>query len=60
MDLMILVVGLLALGLSTLRWGVDGGDGVQSPEWERRRDWLGLAGGGSALPASREVGETSR
>jgi hypothetical protein len=39
MDLVISVVCLLALAVAAPLWGVDSTDGVDSPEWERRRTW---------------------
>ena len=39
MDLIIVVVCLLALAIAAPRWGFDSSDGLDSPEWERRRDW---------------------
>jgi hypothetical protein len=42
----ITVIGFLLslplLGLAALRWGVDTTDGLDSPEWQRRRAWRGL------------------
>jgi hypothetical protein len=39
-----LVAGLIGLGLAAWRWGADSRDGVDSPEWERRRAWRGFGG----------------
>ena len=36
-----LLIGLMFLGVATLRRGLDSLDGVDSLEWERRRDWRG-------------------
>ena len=36
-----LLIGLMFLGVTTLRRGLDSLDGVDSLEWERRRDWRG-------------------
>jgi hypothetical protein len=35
----VLLLAFVAFDLAVLRWGVDSRDGVQSQEWERRRDW---------------------
>jgi hypothetical protein len=34
-----LLGGLLLLGYAAVRWGADSIDGVDSPEWNRRRSW---------------------
>ena len=44
MLILLLVVALIVLELAAWRWGVDSTDGVDSPEWERRRQWSGLHG----------------
>ena len=44
MLLLLLLVVLLALDLAALRWGIDSTDGIDSPEWERRRNWRGFGG----------------
>jgi hypothetical protein len=44
MLLLLLLVMLLALDLAAFRWGVDSTDGIDSPEWERRRNWRGFGG----------------
>jgi hypothetical protein len=41
--LVILLIGLVIFEVAAWRWGVDSTDGVDSPEWERRRDWRGYA-----------------
>jgi hypothetical protein len=41
MEMLLVVIGLLALGLAAHRWGVDSTDGPDSPEWARRRTWPG-------------------
>lgn len=33
----ILLVALIVLDIAALRWGVDSTDGINSPEWERRK-----------------------
>jgi hypothetical protein len=35
----VLFMVLLVLDIAALRWGADSGDGIDSPEWERRRQW---------------------
>ncbi len=45
MLVVLLLVAILALDLATVRWGVDSRDGIDSPEWERRRNWRGFGGG---------------
>ena len=40
--LIIALVVLLAAVNAVLWWGVDSTDGVDSPEWERRRGWRGF------------------
>lgn len=37
MFLLILLIGLVVFDLVALRWGHDSRDGINSPEWERRR-----------------------
>jgi hypothetical protein len=39
MELLLLLIGLVALSLAASRWGVDSTDGPGSAEWARRRDW---------------------
>jgi hypothetical protein len=34
-----LLIAVIILDLTALRWGADSSDGVDSPEWERRRQW---------------------
>jgi hypothetical protein len=41
--LVILLIGLVIFELAAWRWGVDSTDGVDSREWERRRDWRGYS-----------------
>jgi hypothetical protein len=43
MELVIAVLALTLLALAADRWGVDSADGVDSPEWERRRNWRGFS-----------------
>ena len=33
--------GLLVFEVAAWRWGVNSTDGLNSPEWERRRTWWG-------------------
>ncbi len=43
MELVIyLLIGLIVFDIVALRWGSDSSDGVDSPEWERRRRWYGF------------------
>ena len=44
MEIMIVLLGLVTLAAGAWRWGVDSSDGIDSPEWERRRQWRGFAG----------------
>ncbi len=39
MEFLILLLGFILLDLAALRWGVDSGDGIDSPEWQRRYMW---------------------
>ena len=34
-----LIFSLVALDVAALLWGADSRDGLESPEWERRRTW---------------------
>ncbi len=36
---MVLFMALLVLDLAAIRWGADSTDPIDSPEWERRRQW---------------------
>lgn len=40
--IIILILGLVALDVAALLWGVDSRDGLNSPEWERLRNWRGF------------------
>src|SRR6185503_16654591 len=42
MEAVIVVIGLLVLAVAAWRWGFDSTDGLDSPEWERRRAWRGF------------------
>ena len=42
MELLAILLGLIFFDLAAWRWGVDSTDGVDSPEWERRRNWRGF------------------
>jgi len=35
----ILLVTIILLDMAALRWSVSSIDGIDSPEWERRRQW---------------------
>jgi hypothetical protein len=37
----ILLLALFALGAASKRWGFDSSEKIDSPEWERRRQWRG-------------------
>ena len=39
MEFLILLFGFILLDLAALRWGVDSGDSIDSPEWQRRYTW---------------------
>jgi len=47
MEPVIVLLVLVLLALAASRWGVDSTDGVDSPEWARRRAWRGFGGGQS-------------
>jgi hypothetical protein len=36
--IVILIIMLVAFNVATFLWGFDSRDGVESPEWARRRD----------------------
>jgi hypothetical protein len=36
-EMIILLIALIVLDIAALRWGIDSTDGINSPEWERRR-----------------------
>ncbi len=40
--LIVLIVLIVMLDLSALRWGVSSIDGPDSPEWLRRQHWYGF------------------
>jgi hypothetical protein len=40
--ILFLLVALIVLNLAAWKWGVDSSDGIDSPEWERRRAWTGF------------------
>jgi hypothetical protein len=47
MELLLVLVGLVGLvlfDLAALRWGVNSTDGIESKEWERRKQWRGFGG----------------
>lgn len=37
--LIILLIAAIVLDITALRWGCDSTDDIDSPEWERRRQW---------------------
>jgi len=38
----VMLMALLVLDIAALRWGFDTTERVESPEWERRRQWEAL------------------
>jgi hypothetical protein len=40
--ILFLLAALIVLDLAAWKWGVDSGDGIDSPEWERRQAWTGF------------------
>jgi len=38
--IIILLSALAVFDVAALLWGINSTDGVDSPEWERRRNWL--------------------
>jgi len=40
--LVFLLMALIVLTLSALRWGASSSEWVDSPEWERRQHWSGF------------------
>ena len=42
MDIIIILIALIALALTALRWGVNSTDGINSAEWEHRQYWYGF------------------
>jgi hypothetical protein len=40
--MLIVILILVALGIASIRWGVDSTDGINSPEWVRRQNWKGF------------------
>jgi hypothetical protein len=38
--IIILLIALAVFDVAALLWGVNSTDGTDSPEWERRRNWL--------------------
>jgi hypothetical protein len=42
MEFLILIVAAIILDVAALRWGFDSTDDIDSPEWERRRQWYDL------------------
>jgi hypothetical protein len=41
-ELAVVLIALAVFEIAAWRWGVDSTDGVDSPEWLRRRDWPGF------------------
>jgi len=42
MSIIILTILFIVLDIAALRWGVNSTDNIDSPEWERRRNWDAL------------------
>lgn len=42
MELIFAIVGLAAFDVLALRWGRDSTEGLESPEWDRRKAWRGF------------------
>ena len=40
-SLLLALAALIALDVAALLWGADSRDGIDSPEWDRRRQWPG-------------------
>ena len=40
MEFLIIFIMMVVLDLAAMRWGAISLDGLDSPEWERRRNWL--------------------
>ena len=40
--MLIVILVLVALGIASIRWGVDSTDGINSPEWVRRQNRKGF------------------
>jgi hypothetical protein len=40
MEFLVIFVTIVVLDLAAMRWGAISLDGPDSPEWERRRNWL--------------------
>jgi hypothetical protein len=41
-DIILILIALIVLALAASRWGITTTDGIDSPEWERRRYWYGF------------------
>ncbi|MEO8973122.1 MAG: hypothetical protein ABI406_16165 [Ktedonobacteraceae bacterium] len=39
---LVLLELLIILNIAAWKWGFDSTDGINSPEWERRRSWGGF------------------
>lgn len=40
MEIIAMVLALIIFDVAALRWGADSRDNINSPEWERRREWI--------------------
>ncbi len=41
MELIVFIAMVLALAVAAWIWGADSREGLDSPEWERRKEWYG-------------------
>ncbi len=42
MELILALILIFVFNVAALRWGFKSGDGWNSPEWERLRNWWGF------------------
>ena len=40
--LLIILLALIVLDLAARRWGVNSTEDFNSPEWDRRKDWVAI------------------
>ena len=43
MEVTLIIVGLVLFDWAALRWGTDSREGLNSPEWARRKNWRGFS-----------------
>jgi hypothetical protein len=43
MELLLIVAVLVLLSFAATRWGTDSREGVNDPEWDRRKAWRGYS-----------------